>query len=626
MRARLSALAALLSVLTVVGAAGAATPAPTTSGAKLKMAPVTRLPFPERGYVVSRSDAKKLDARSVVVRENGLRVDGVRVDPLAGSGLRYGVVLALDASESMTGGPATAALEAARTFLSHRSTTEEIGVVAFNGKISVLSSLTRDGRALSRTLETQPPLSYGTRIHDAVTRSLALLRDAKLSSGSIVLLSDGADIGSLRTLDEAVASAKEQQVRVFTVGLRSGAFDPGPLRSLAERTGGSYAEARSALELAAIYEELGAQLAGEYLVRYRSAARPMSQVDVRIEVAGGGGASTSYVAPTPSRLPPYHRTFASRFLLSSGSPFIVSVIFGASVCLLLFLVARRPRTTVVDRVSSFAAGPRLPRRDPGIAEVLRGPARNRHAHGWWQRLERDMSLARMTTTPQQVVTMSLGAASAFVLLAAVLAVPVLGLLALAVPLVARAVIQRKLKAVRDEFADQFPANLQVLASALRSGNSFNGALGVVVDNAHEPARSELARVMQDDRLGVLPEEAIRKLARRMANRDVEQVALLAELQRTTGGNSAEVLDTVVATIRERADLRRLVMTLTAQGRMARWILTALPAVGAAIMWVLQPQVMVNFFTSGGGQMALVLAVALVTAGSLVIQRIIDIEL
>ena len=77
----------------------------------MHVAPVTRLPFPERGYVVSVPKSRALDARSVVVRENGVRVTGVRVDPLAGSGLRYGVVLALDASESMTGGPAAAALD-----------------------------------------------------------------------------------------------------------------------------------------------------------------------------------------------------------------------------------------------------------------------------------------------------------------------------------------------------------------------------------------------------------------------------------------------------------------------------------------------------------------------------------
>ena len=622
----LALLAAVVCGMGLGDAAGAATRAPS-AGSGVQVAPVTRLPFPERGYVVSVPESRSLDARSVVVRENGLRVTGVRVDPLAGSGLRFGVVLALDASESMTGGPAAAALDAGRTFLAHRTATEEIGIVAFNGEISVLSGLTRDERSLERALAVQPSLAYGTRIYDAIGRSLGLLRDARLSSGSIVLLSDGADIGSLRSLDEAVAAAKKQQVRVFTVGLRSGAYDPAPLRSIAERTGGAYAEARSAAELAAVYEELGAQLAGEYLVRYRSSARPMTQVDVVIGVAGVGKVATAYVAPTPSRLPPYHRSFASKFLLSPGSPLIVSLFVGALICLLLFVVVRRPETTVVDRVRSFAApAPRRPRRDPVIAEVLRGPTRNQHTRGWWAKLESDLELARMKATPQQVVTLTIAGASALVLLAVVLSLPVLALLGLAAPLVTRSVIRWKLKAVRDQFAEQFPANLQVLASALRSGNSFNGALGVVVDNAHEPARSELARVVQDDRLGVLPEDAIRKLARRMANRDVEQVALLAELQRTTGGNSAEILDTVVATIRERADLRRLVMTLTAQGRMARWILTALPAVGAGIMWVLQPQVMVNFFTSGGGQMALVAAVALVTAGSLVIQRIIDIEL
>ena len=59
-----------------------------------------------------------------------------------------------------------------------------------------------------------------------------------------------------------------------------------------------------------------------------------------------------------------------------------------------------------------------------------------------------------------------------------------------------------------------------------------------------------------------------EVARRMDNPDLEQVALVAELQRQTGGNMAEVLDRVVETIRGRVDLRRLVTTLTAQGRMA----------------------------------------------------------
>ena len=617
MRPSRALFAAFLVTLALAGASNAA------SG-ELKIAPVTRVPFPERGYVVSIPEAASLGAGAVEVLENGVRVPGVQVVPLATSGLRFGVVLALDASESMAGAPAAAALDSGRAFVSHRTDTEAVGIVAFNGEISVLRRLTRDGAALKSGLATSPHLAYGTRIYDGLESSLALLREAKVSSGSIVLLSDGADLGSRASLDEAVAAATQQRVRIFTVGLRSGAFDAEPLREIARRTGGSYAEARSAAELASIYEKLGQQLAGEYLVRYRSLARPTAHVDVSVKVAGAGTAVTAYVAPTPSLLAPYHRSLASRFVLSGSSTVLISLFLGLLVCSLLLVLARRPRKTVVSRVQSFSSGPG-PRSKAARTAALRVAKQNRYASGWWAQLERDLELARMNATPRKVVGLTLGATFLITAFALMLSAPLLALFGLAMPLLARTVVRRKLKAVRDEFAEQFPGSLQVLASALRAGHSFNGALGVVVDNAREPARSELARVLQDDQLGVLPEEAIRRLARRMANRDIEQVALLAELQRTAGGNSAETLDTVVATIRERADIRRLVQTLTAQGRMARWILTALPVFLTGFLWLIHPEVMVNFFTSGAGQVALVVSVAMVAAGSLIIQRIVDID-
>jgi tight adherence protein B len=619
---RLSALVAAFVGTLILCSVAAAAPA---GSAEVRLAPVTRLPFPERGYVLHVPKKTELDTGTVVVRENGRRVGGVRVDPLASSGLRFGVVLALDASESMTGAPAAAAIRAARAFVLHRATAGQVGVVAFNRNISVLRAPTTAGSALRRALASPPPLAYGTRINDALVRSLTLLREAKVSSGSIVLLSDGADIGSLHSLDDAIAAAREQRVRVFTVALRSGAFDAEPLRRIADQTGGSYAEARSASELASVYKALGDQLAGEYLIRYRSDARPRSDVTVNVRVAGIGRAVTSYVAPTPSLLPPYHRSLVSRFLLSGSSPLLISLLFGLLVCALLLLLARRPKSTVVSRVQTFAPGNPSARAGDAAAAAVRAATRNRYASGWWAQLERDLELARMTASPQRVVGIALLGTFAITLVAFMLSAPLLALFGLTTPFIARMVVRRKVKAVRAEFAEQFPGSLQVLASALRTGYSFNGALGVVVDNAAEPARSELARVMQDDQLGVLPEDAIRRLARRMANRDIEQVALLAELQRTSGGNSAEILDTVVATIRERAEIRRLVRTLTAQGRMARWILTALPVFLTAFLWLVHPAVMAQFFTSSGGQVALAVAALMVAAGSVLIQRIVEID-
>jgi tight adherence protein B len=606
----------------VLCAASAAAPAASSD---VRLAPVTRLSFPDRGYVLHVPEEAELDASSVAVRENGRRVSGVRVDPLASSGLRFGVVLALDASESMAGAPAAGALRAARAFVTHRAPTADVGLVAFNGGISVVRAPTRDGRVLRQALASPPRLAYGTRINDAIMRSITLLREAKLSSGSIVLLSDGADIGSEHSLDQALAAAKDQRVRIFTVGLRSGAFDAEPLRRIADETGGTYAEARSASELAAVYEALGDQLAGEYLIRYRSLARPKSEVAVAVQVEDVGRASTSYVAPTPSLLPPYHRSLVSRFLVSGSSPLLISLMFALLVCAVLLLLARRPKSTVVSRIRTFSPGTPALRPGEAAAAAVRAAARNRYTSGWWAQLERDLELARMTASPRKVVAIALSGTFAIALLAIILSAPLLALLGLTTPFIARAIVRRKVKTVRAEFADQFPGNLQVLASALRTGYSFNGALGVVVDNASEPARSELARVLQDDQLGVLPEDALRRLAQRMENRDIEQVALLAELQRTSGGNAAEILDTVVTTIRERGEIRRLVRTLTAQGRMARWILTALPVFLTVFLWLFHPDVMAHFFTSSGGQVALAIAAAMVAAGSILIQRIVDID-
>jgi tight adherence protein B len=121
------------------------------------------------------------------------------------------------------------------------------------------------------------------------------------------------------------------------------------------------------------------------------------------------------------------------------------------------------------------------------------------------------------------------------------------------------------------------------------------------------------------------EEALRRVSVRMESRDLEQVALLAELLRTTGGNAAEVLDVIVATVRERADIRRLVRTLTSQGRMARWILTALPIVTGLAFWALQPDIVGPMWQSSVGQFALLIAAVMVATGSFVIQRIVEIE-
>lgn len=619
MRRRLAALGALLLV------AAAAVPT-LAAAAALEIAPVTRLPFPERGYVVSSSDGAALDASSLQVRENGGLVRDVRVTPVAASGLRFGAILAVDASKSMAGPPFTAAMNAARTFVNERQEGAELGFVAFNGDVTVVQAPTSNTEALTQAFRNPPELAYGTRIYDALDRSIELLRDSRISAGTVVLLSDGADVGSSWGLDRVVAAAERARVRIFTIGLRSDAYDGTALQEIARRTGGTYAEASSAAELDAIYAELGQRLASEYLVRYRSDAQPESRVVVDVTLAGAGNARADYVAPTPARIDPYHRSLVSRFVLAPASIAVVGLAFALLLGWALLLLTRGPKRNIVERIGHFSTAVPTNLVEHQRAVVRKAMTENRYTQGWWGRLERDLEIARLGWSARKVVFTTVGAS----LVLAVVLAPFSFVLALfglvAPPVAAHSIVRWKLRSLRNEFTDQLPAALQVLASSLRVGHSFSGALDSVVQNTTEPARSELRRVVQDDQLGVPPEVAIRKMADRMANRDLEQVALLAELQRTAGGNSAEVLDTVVETIRQRGELRRLVRSLTAQGRMARWILTGLPIALTGFLWLMHPEIMGTFFSSGAGQAALLIAVAMVAAGSLVIQRIVDIEI
>jgi tight adherence protein B len=149
---------------------------------------------------------------------------------------------------------------------------------------------------------------------------------------------------------------------------------------------------------------------------------------------------------------------------------------------------------------------------------------------------------------------------------------------------------------------------------------------VVVESSAEPMKSEMQRVVAAEQLGVPLTQAIGVVAERMASRDLEQVALVAELQRESGGNAAEVVDRVAETIRERFELRRLVQTLTVQGRMSRWIVSALPIALLILINLLNPHYMHPLLSHTVGKVMLVFAALLIVAGSLVIKKIVDIKI
>jgi tight adherence protein B len=627
MRAR-----AALAIVAALSALAATTPSALGAVSGLRLAPVAGARFPDRAFVLSLPSGMSLDQGRVDVRENGDLVSGLSVVPaFAAEKGEFAVVLVIDASDSMRGEAIQGALDAARAFAAQRTESQQVAVVAFNDSSTVLLPLTTSQEAIEGVLGSPPNLSRGTHIYDAVSTAITLLADAKVTAGSVILLSDGADTGSRMTEADVAAAARAAHVRIFSVGLRSRQFQRRPLESLAAAVDGDYSEAASSPDLKRIFDQLGVQLASEYLLRYRSAARPHALVHVSVRVEGVEGIATSqYQTPGLASEPgsPFHRAFGELFWQSVAGMLLADVTAAVLIAIALVALVRPRRRTLRARMAEFVSISQAERegatspREAVLAAAERSFAKTR----WWARLKEVLELAGIRVSATQIVLSTVGGALVVMWLLTVLGGSVLyAPLGLAVPFAVRGLITRKLQRQRDLFADQLPDNLQVLSSALRAGHSLVGALSVLVEDCAEPSRGEFRRVIADEQLGVPLEQALDAVARRMASRDLEQVALVAAVQRDTGGNTAEVLDRVAETVRGRFELRRLVKTLTTQGRMSRWIVSGLPVVLLVLITALNPKYVAPLYTEPLGRALLVVAGVMVVAGSLVIKKIVNIK-
>ena len=614
------ALAALLTPALADGAKGGGVPT-------LKNAPGTG--FPDRMYILQLPRKTPVEQAGVSVSENGDPVVGLDLE--APGGTASGAILLVDASKSMTGKPIRSAMAAGRAFMVERKADLPVAVVAFNPEVNVLSDFSTDKHQLAVAVGKAPPLAYETHTYDALVKAAQMAKDQGLERTTVVLLSDGQELESNASYEDALNALKEANVRVISVGLSSRFYNSATLKRVAADTGGTYIEVKNPNQLVPIYASLSSQISNQYLVTYRSLLPPQVKADVRVTVKGFPTATAHYVTPTLSFSPSgtFDRTWLDKVI---ESPYLMVFVIVAVLALVAFAIISaldvRSRS-MKRRMSHYVNIPteeegRL-RREEVAAMLAERAERKFKSYRWWQSFERDVEIAGFESSAITMLGWCLIGGIIASIVFALLLQSLWGLLVgLVAPGIMRFIVSLRLSRKRAAFGEQLPDNIDVLAGALRAGHSLVGALNVMVEGAAEPSRDEFRRVMQDEQLGVPIDEAVTVMATRMANEDLEQVALVTRLSREAGGNTAEVLDRVVDNIRGKMELRRLVKVLTAQGRMARWILTVLPVALAGWILVINPDWLDPLFHDRLGNVALVMWVVMLLIGSYILKKITEI--
>ncbi len=191
--------------------------------------------------------------------------------------------------------------------------------------------------------------------------------------------------------------------------------------------------------------------------------------------------------------------------------------------------------------------------------------------------------------------------------------------------VMRLVLSIKISRRRSAFDDQLPNVLQLVAGSLQTGLSLSQGLDAVVREDAQPASGEFARALAETRLGVELDIALDGVADRLNSGDLRWVIMAIRIQRETGGNLAEVLRNTVATMRERAYLRRQVRSLSAEGRLSAYVLLAMPFVVGGWLLYSDPTYMHPLFATVFGVTLLVIASALVVIGAFWMRNLINVE-
>ena len=168
--------------------------------------------------------------------------------------------------------------------------------------------------------------------------------------------------------------------------------------------------------------------------------------------------------------------------------------------------------------------------------------------------------------------------------------------------------------------------LGLVSNSLKSGYGLMQSFEFASRQMQPPIAIEIRRMLRESNLGMGAEDALNALGDRIDSSDLDMVLTAINIQRTVGGNLAEILDKVGSTMRERERIRGEIQTLVAQQKMTGIVIGGLPVFMFAIFMVMNPGYMSLLLTETIGNAMLGAAVMLQLLGYFSMRRIMAIEI
>lgn len=485
-----------------------------------------------------------------------------------GSGIRsrLDVVVAIDNSQRLEGERYTAARRAAATFLGALPKDARTAIIAFGSFPQTVRDLSPDTVGSKTVVAALPVDSDGSQLFEALSLAVETFDSDTTTYKQLVVVTDGEDGTSQRTLADAMKGIQAAGINVDVIDINPAAPDP---------------------QRAAVLTQL-AGLNGRIVKAIDGKA--LAEIAVR--------SRTEAVKSTPSTIV---KTSFTTKLFSNTLVLLVGMAFMFGALLMLFLQLTAPKPQKINLTGAIEPPKEVKTPIAGISRALTDLAdrkleqsgKSRSLSSWLERAAINLRsgefliLVGVVTIIFAMIGWLKFGSTGFPLFA------LLGAFG------CKFYVDRRANKRSKRFADQLSDTLQLLSSSMRAGQGLVQALDSVAREGESPTSEEFHRVVVETRLGRDLVDAMKSLAERIRCVDLEWVIPAVEINRDVGGDLAEVLEQVGATIRDRADLRRQVKTLSAEGRLSAFVLLGMPIVLGGFIKMSNPTYIETLFHGTG---------------------------
>lgn len=186
-------------------------------------------------------------------------------------------------------------------------------------------------------------------------------------------------------------------------------------------------------------------------------------------------------------------------------------------------------------------------------------------------------------------------------------------------------INSKKKKRVQQFENQLSDALLIICNCLKSGLTFAQAMENIATEMDDPIGKEFSRSVKEMNYGANLEEALNGMLERIDSADLSLTVAAVNIQRQTGGNLSQILETISDTIRDRLKIKGEIRTITGQGRASGTIIAVMPLLVSGILMVINPSYMEVFFNTKTGHILLIVCAVLEVTGYALIQKVVAVK-